>query len=211
MNKEDLYNKMDEAKINAIFKAKAKSSFKTKMTFFLYSLAKKGETAIEETAFLDFKLENETDLIKEYTTEYVQEYREHIVPNSKYTIEQIYQNITRLSKQNIVKDLETKYVANYEKVFPYVAFKKNLEKESCFYCDITIKEIEELIDARKIYKKANRGFNHEVERFNSNLEYTAKNCDMACYWCNNAKTDEFTKDEFKEIAKGIRKVWDKRK
>lgn len=33
---------------------------------------------------------------------------------------------------------------------------------------------------------------------------------MACYWCNNAKTDEFTAEEFKEIGKEIRKIWDVR-
>jgi len=33
---------------------------------------------------------------------------------------------------------------------------------------------------------------------------------MACYWCNNAKTDEFDGDEFKEIGEAIKKVWKKR-
>ncbi|WP_188117205.1 hypothetical protein [Campylobacter concisus] len=33
---------------------------------------------------------------------------------------------------------------------------------------------------------------------------------MACYWCNNAKTDEFSPEEFKPIAEGIREVWNKR-
>jgi hypothetical protein len=26
---------------------------------------------------------------------------------------------------------------------------------------------------------------------------------MACYWCNNAKTDEFTAEEFKPIGEAI--------
>ena len=33
---------------------------------------------------------------------------------------------------------------------------------------------------------------------------------MACYWCNNAKTDEFSPEEFKPIAEGIRKAWNER-
>jgi len=33
---------------------------------------------------------------------------------------------------------------------------------------------------------------------------------MSCYWCNNAKTDEFFVDEFKEIARGINYAWQKR-
>jgi 5-methylcytosine-specific restriction endonuclease McrA len=50
----------------------------------------------------------------------------------------------------------------------------------------------------------------EVERFDSNLEYTKDNCAMACYWCNNAKTDEFTKEEFQPIADQIKLVWETR-
>ena len=63
----------------------------------------------------------------------------------------------------------------------------------------------------KIYKKSLRGWNLEVERKDSNREYSPSNCKMACYWCNNAKTDEFTYEEFKLVGKEIRKVWDKRK
>jgi len=33
---------------------------------------------------------------------------------------------------------------------------------------------------------------------------------MSCYWCNNAKTDEYIPSEFKEIARGINHVWNKR-
>jgi len=30
---------------------------------------------------------------------------------------------------------------------------------------------------------------------------------MSCYWCNNAKTDEFTAEEFAVIGKAIAMVW----
>lgn len=33
---------------------------------------------------------------------------------------------------------------------------------------------------------------------------------MSCYWCNNAKTDEFTFEEFEEIGKSFGLVWNKR-
>ena len=40
--------------------------------------------------------------------------------------------------------------------------------------------------------------------------YNADNCVLACYWCNNAKTDAFTDKEFKpigiEIGKKIREI-----
>ncbi len=40
--------------------------------------------------------------------------------------------------------------------------------------------------------------------------YTDNNCVSSCYWCNNAKTDEFDVQEFKEIARGIYKAWSTR-
>ena len=36
--------------------------------------------------------------------------------------------------------------------------------------------------------------------------YNKDNCVLACYWCNNAKTDAFTADEFKPIGKEIGKT-----
>ena len=51
----------------------------------------------------------------------------------------------------------------------------------------------------------------EIDRKNSNKEYTADNIVLCCYWCNNAKSDEFTFDEFKKyIAPGINQTWNDR-
>ncbi|KOH46766.1 hypothetical protein NC99_04170 [Sunxiuqinia dokdonensis] len=33
---------------------------------------------------------------------------------------------------------------------------------------------------------------------------------FSCYWCNNAKTDTFSSEEFKIIGKEIGKIWEKR-
>ncbi len=30
---------------------------------------------------------------------------------------------------------------------------------------------------------------------------------LACYWCNNAKTDTFTYEEFKEVGKVFANIW----
>jgi len=76
--------------------------------------------------------------------------------------------------------------------------------------ELQFKKINQLAINRKLYKKNERGWKLEIDRINSNLEYKPNNCVMACYWCNNAKTDEFTYEEFKEIGKEIRKVWETR-
>ena len=67
-----------------------------------------------------------------------------------------------------------------------------------------------MADIGQIRKKTLRGWKLEVDRLNSNFEYNSDNCVMACYWCNNAKTDEFSKDEFKIIGNAISLVWKSR-
>jgi hypothetical protein len=45
----------------------------------------------------------------------------------------------------------------------------------------------------------------------SDLPYTdIENLTLACYWCNNGKTDTFTFDEAIEIGKSIQSIWEKR-
>lgn len=50
----------------------------------------------------------------------------------------------------------------------------------------------------------------EIDKIESDKEYAKCNIVLSCYWCNNAKTDEFSLDEFKSIAKGINAAWNKR-
>jgi len=56
----------------------------------------------------------------------------------------------------------------------------------------------------KHYRDGRRGFNLEVDRKDSNREYSAGNCVLACYPCNNAKSDVFS--EFLKIGKTIGRV-----
>ena len=50
----------------------------------------------------------------------------------------------------------------------------------------------------------------EIDRKRPNEEYTTDNSVLCCYWCNNAKTDEFCATEFKAIGEEIGKIWRKR-
>jgi hypothetical protein len=84
-------------------------------------------------------------------------------------------------------------------------------KRRCFYCQITEEEINQLWDIYPNLTKRKRGKNLEIERLEPNLPYSiTNNLVFSCYWCNNAKTDTFTKDEFSEIGKVIRQIWKKR-
>lgn len=85
---------------------------------------------------------------------------------------------------------------------------EKLPKE-CHYCGISQEEINELFDRGEMKPARNgkRGRKLELERVMPKESYeNTDNLKLACYWCNNAKTDQFSEDEFKLIAVGIGKA-----
>lgn len=86
----------------------------------------------------------------------------------------------------------------------------NAERK-CFYCEITEAEIEQLWKKYPEITKRNRGKSLEIERLEPNKEYSEiQNLVFSCYWCNNAKTDTFTKEEFKKVGTVIQNIWKER-
>lgn len=89
------------------------------------------------------------------------------------------------------------------------AFKEKFFKESeerkCAYCGIA----EKLLFLFET-KRAGRGERLEYDRLDSEKEYCEDNVVLACYWCNNAKTDTFSPEEFKKIAQAINDLWNKK-
>lgn len=119
--------------------------------------------------------------------------------------------IQKTRQEKRIKSIATKRTEGFgsEKAFMQWYMDQN---KKCCYCGITEKQLgllgkKELLKTKRI---KNRGHSLEIDRKLPNLEYSDQNCCMACYWCNNAKTDEFSPSEFKEIARGINKVWNER-
>lgn len=86
-------------------------------------------------------------------------------------------------------------------------------ERKCHYCKITEEEISELISKGLIQTKrlVTRGRKLEIERVLPNNPYDdLNNLVFCCYWCNNAKTDEFSADEFKYIGQLIGNIWNNR-
>jgi len=84
---------------------------------------------------------------------------------------------------------------------------------NCHYCNISEQHIKVLIDKREIQTKRlkTRGRTLEIERLEPNKPYDdTDNLVFCCYWCNNAKTDEFTEKEFEKIGKCIAEIWENR-
>jgi hypothetical protein len=83
--------------------------------------------------------------------------------------------------------------------------------KKCCYCNISEDDISILFKNNKIVAKSGRGKKLEFERKIPDLPYDdLKNLTFACYWCNNAKTDTFSFDEFLPVGKEIEKIWKKR-
>lgn len=81
----------------------------------------------------------------------------------------------------------------------------------CIYCEITPDKINQLWEKDPKLTKRNRGKSLEIERLKPNETYSnTENLVFSCYWCNNAKTDTFTAEEFKEVGEVFKKIWEKR-
>jgi len=127
--------------------------------------------------------------------------------------------------EQIDKEFDTWYdkrdLSNYQALFYDVFNEKfkekdfeafiNKEKNQCHYCGIKESDIEELNKISKIKTKRflTRGRSMEIDRINPFGDYSESNILLSCYWCNNAKTDEFSYFEFKKfIAPKIQEVWE---
>ncbi|MBT7468882.1 MAG: hypothetical protein HN692_00575 [Candidatus Cloacimonetes bacterium] len=168
------------------------------------------KNAISEEKFKDFVakyLKNKNAFRDNLTTNYKADYTE-----MKY-----------IRKRNkIMKDIKHKdFLTSFKKyfneeIFPLESFitKYGMDDydRQCKYCKITESTITKLVKNGEINTKRiySRGRTMEIDQKEPNGGYTKDNIALACYWCNNAKTDEFNKKEFKKIGKAIRKVWERR-
>lgn len=187
---------------------KAKKSFNTKLNLYLFKKAI--DNTWEQLSLDDFrKFEIQEGLINQYVAIYWQYEMDYQITASK-TIKNVYEEITCKQKEHaeLIMALQQDYVENrFPEIYPPSKFQELIASEKCEYCGIRKPEIEELSNNEMLFKKNLRGWTLEIDRKNSNREYSPDNCIMACYWCNNAKTDEFTHEEFKPVGQAIKEIW----
>lgn len=112
------------------------------------------------------------------------------------------------NKQNTVEENEFKF-NNFEEFYNWYK-EQTKDGEICCYCGVHQKNINgsKIIERSKRGKQ--RGNSIEIERVETSEEkniYSPQNCRLACYVCNNAKSDLLTVQEFMPIADGINKMW----
>ncbi|KAA3436740.1 hypothetical protein [Rufibacter hautae] len=131
---------------------------------------------------------------------------------SRQTLSQWYEDL-KPERERIAKIRAVWSRKKFTPVFEdFYTWYQNLERK-CHYCDITEDEIAELLDSGKLNTKriVTRGRRLEYDRKVPDLLYeNIENVVLCCYWCNNAKTDTFTYDEFKEIGKVFKAIWKER-
>ena len=84
--------------------------------------------------------------------------------------------------------------------------------DGCYYCGTTNEQSSRLYEIRKNRTRGGkRGKRLEMDRINPDLPYDSlDNVVWCCYWCNNAKSNFFSGQEFKSIAvemgKALRRI-----
>ncbi|GAB4161752.1 MAG: hypothetical protein Tsb0033_19720 [Winogradskyella sp.] len=84
---------------------------------------------------------------------------------------------------------------------------RNIEKQ-CFYCGISEQECQEIVHKGILtsnrfpkygnFKQGvNRGYWLEIDRKMPKEKYSKDNCVLACYFCNNDKSDVFNEEQYK--------------
>lgn len=193
------------------YKAKLKDSFNTKWKLFLFNhvIKKVNKDKLNSNEFIKFEISEE--IVTIYSAEYWQMDRHNELKGLK--IDKIYEELKALDLDESI--LKKECLSSYEKyfetqIFPKYEFLNLLEENQCHYCRLTIENVKFLAEKKQLFKKNERGWSLEIDRKNSNFEYKKDNCVMSCYWCNNAKTDEFTYDEFKKIGESFEIIWEAR-
>lgn len=119
----------------------------------------------------------------------------------KYTIEEkkisgIYSNIKQRNKS--IESWPRKDFINWY-------LQNNI---GCYYCKTSNSDLKKFYELtyKDNKRRDQRGKSLEVDRIKGNGSYSENNCVLACYWCNNAKTDVFNERDMKSIGLTINEV-----
>lgn len=111
------------------------------------------------------------------------------------------------AKARTLKPYEALYrsflrTATHEVEISFTEFKKFIKIKKCHYCDSRI------IWRKKSLSRGKQGvyIRYNLDRKDSNIGYTVKNCVVCCPKCNRVKSNFFSENEFKEVVALIKEI-----
>lgn len=189
-------------------------SFKYDLKLFLFDTFLKGEIENKGPNNYQSFFPNEL-LIKKYSLTRQLPKESDRIPDTQIEVGQFDKALKKWLTENKNFTNEYKNIFQRKRFISLNEFKEFYQEKknpSCFYCGITEDVIEKLITEQKINTKRLliRGRTLEVDKKDPKGKYEKDNMVLCCYWCNNAKTDEFTHEEFINVGNEIREIWKKR-
>ena len=191
------------------YRALIDRSFENRIRLLLYLKCIKEKNP--EFALTD-KIFNEIDVSLE--TEYKKDYQNMGVIRDRNKIIKSWRN-DKMNNEKLI-NLKKLFEVSFRKTLTWNEFKAKYGEDSndrqCCYCKVKETQLEQMIRDGEINTKRlySRGRKMEIERIDPFVGYINGNIQLCCYWCNNAKTDEFDYNEFVPIGKEIQKVWEAR-
>ena len=92
-------------------------------------------------------------------------------------------------------------------------FREQLVKQDfkCHYCETSIFDIQSLIEHKRLFPRktgyGERGRILEVDKMTNHLGYSAMNCVLSCYYCNNDKSYTLDSVTYKKFFGPARKAF----
>lgn len=148
-----------------------------------------------------------TQALENEITESIKKRLAENFPNIKYM--DFKKEITRIRNLSKYKEKKVEYVRFGDKNRFFKWYLDQWEPNgsaTCAYCGITEKECRETLE--NLTKRAVTRSQHlEIEKTDANKGYNDENCVLACYVCNNAKSDFISLKEFRPVARAINFFW----
>ncbi len=209
------YQKSVESKYQAILLR----SYKTKLDVYLFTqcIIKGKLDNVNELEFKNFKI---SDVHLEMYKDAWSLPNEESLSSSNLPMRQIDGMIENFYKGEYYKEKKETFFNIYKDDFANTLsieslktiYKEEPDSRRCEYCGISENDIAQLKKDKKIETKRLRGDSLEFDRKDAYKEYEKDNLVLACYWCNNAKTDEFSYSEFiNNVGPAFKKIWQERK
>lgn len=185
--------------------------FENKMEMFIYS-NNFPELSNEDNKMLNYFKDFIDSRDEDKILNYVKENQDYELA---YKLDKKYKKYNRLflkEKNKYYKIFDKDFRAKFNFEEFYKKYGEDKHNRKCEYCGITEDHIKSLLCNGGLRSKSlwNRGRFMEIDRKNPLDGYSADNIALCCYWCNNAKTDEFDYEEFKIIRRGITTIWNNR-